>query len=90
MSNFQFIIKSPIYLYIKKHCCPHCGQRLKVAKVSRIIHPGSYEAKQLKMDFSMAGGVYQNGNVKVIWHEFECPKCNCRITVDQMKEIEKR
>lgn len=55
---------------------------------SRVIYPGSEEAKQLNLIFSMVGGVYQSGAVKTICNEFECPRCNCRITVDEMKEIE--
>lgn len=88
MKNFQFIIKSPIYLFMKKHYCPHCSHLLKVIMSSRVIYPGSEEAKQLNVDFSMVGGVYQSGAVKLISNEFECPQCQRKFSVDEMKHIE--
>ena len=90
MGNFQFLIRSPIYLYLKKHYCPQCSHLLKVIISSRVIYPGLEESEQQNLDFSMVGGAYQSGAVKIMYNEFECPQCNCRITVDKMKEIEGR
>lgn len=89
MGNFQFIIRSPIYIFLKKHYCPQCSRLLKVIMSSREIIPGSEEADKLNLKFSMVGGMYQSGAVKIICNEFECPQCNTRITIDRMKEIEK-
>ncbi len=88
MKNIQWIIKSPIYVNFKKHYCPYCQSLLKVEKVSTVLSAGSDEAQKLGLDFSMVGGVYQSGKVKVIWKEFKCIQCNQRITIEKMKEIE--
>ena len=88
MNNYQWIIKSPFYVNIKKHHCPECSSLLKVVKVSRTVSAGSNQARMLDLDYSMVGGVFQSDKVTVIWKEFECPQCSCRITVDKMKEIE--
>lgn len=88
MKNAQWIIKSPIFVNLKKHYCPECQNLLKVVKVSKVLSAGSDEAKTIGLDFSMVGGVYQCGKVKVIWKEFQCLQCNRRISIDRMKEIE--
>lgn len=88
MKNYQWIIKSPIYLYLRKHHCPNCEHLVKVVKKSTLVSAGSAEARQLGLDYSMVGGVYQSGEITVIWKEFECPHCNSRITVEEMKAIE--
>ncbi|MBO5016360.1 MAG: hypothetical protein J6C92_11170 [Bacteroidaceae bacterium] len=88
MNNWQWIVKAPIYVNLKKHYCPGCCDLLKVVKVSKVVFAGSPESKKLGLDFNMVGGVYQNGKVKVIWKEFACSRCNRRITVEEMKEIE--
>lgn len=85
--NFQYIVKAPIYIR-KKHYCPDCNVLVTVVKTSRIVHAGSEEAARMGLDFSMIGGVYQNGKVNVMWKEFECPQCKQRISVERMKEIE--
>ena len=85
--NFQYIVKAPIYIR-KKHYCPDCNVLVTVVKTSRIVHTGSEEAARMGLDFSMVGGVYQNGKVNVMWKEFECPQCKQRIPVERMKEIE--
>lgn len=84
--NFKYIIKAPIYVR-KKHYCPDCNILVTVVKTSRIVHTGSEEAARMGLDFSMIGGVYQNGKVNVMWKEFECPQCKQRISVERMKEI---
>ena len=85
--NIQYIVKAPIYIR-KKHYCPDCNVLVTVVKTSRIVHAGSEEAARMGLDFSMIGGVYQNGKVNVMWKEFECPQCKQRISVERMKEIE--
>ena len=88
MNNCQWIIRSPVYVNIKKHYCPACHNLLKVVKVNKIVSAGTNEAKNLGLDYNMVGGVYQSGQIKVIWKEFECSKCNRRISLDEMKRIE--
>lgn len=64
-----------------KHHCPVCGEKLKKVKISKIVNSRSEEAKGY--DFSSPGGDgYMIGNVKFIWTEFSCVKCN--KTIPQM------
>jgi len=88
MKNVQWIIKSPLYLHLKKHYCPKCFNLLNVVKTSKIVTGGSAEAKRMGLDYSMVGGVYQSDKIKVVWKEFECSHCNLRITVEEMKKLE--
>lgn len=88
MKNHQWIVKAPFYVNCKKHYCPTCHVLLRVVKESKVVSAGSSEAAKLGLSYSMVGGVYQSGEINVIWKEFECPKCKQRITIDKMKEIE--
>lgn len=85
-SNFKLIVKSPFYVNFKKHYCPQCKTLLRVVRASKTVWTDTPETEG--MSFSMIGGVYQSGKVKLIWKEFECPQCCQRITVEKMKEIE--
>lgn len=85
-TNTQWVIKSPFYVKFKKHFCPKCKVLLHTVKVSRIVHPGTSDAQEF--DLSSISGPGFIGKVKVVWTEFECPKCNQRITIERMKEIE--
>ena len=81
--------------YIKKeHKCPVCNTTLNVIKVSKVINSNSEEAKNVtpivpKMVIGTRGVKFRSynavGNIKWIWKEFECPNCQHRFTVDQMK-----
>lgn len=84
--HIQRIFKSPFYVNFKKHFCPHCSTLLQKVKVSKIVNWKSEEAKDF--DFHTFD-TYMIGNVKFIWTEFYCPKCNQNITIDEMKRIEK-
>ena len=84
--------------YLKKeHKCPICNTPLNVIKASAVINSNSEEAKGItpivpKVVIGTRGIKFRNynaiGNIKWIWKEFECPNCNRRFTVDQMKQIE--
>lgn len=86
--NHTWKIKAPIFVNFKKHYCPRCKMLLKVVKAAKIVRLGSHEAEVMKLDGAMIGGVYQSGNVKVHWKEFECPRCGCRFSVEEMKKLE--
>ena len=45
------------YVFIKKHYCPICGEKLDVIKKSQIVIPGTEGAK--KFGFSGLGGAAQ-------------------------------
>ena len=77
----------PFFMNWKKHFCPVCGEKLKKIKVSRIVNSKSEEAKDF--DFS-SGDVYMIGNVKFIWTEFSCIKCNKNYSVKEICQAEKQ
>jgi len=86
--NHTWKIKAPIYVNFRKHYCPDCSTLLKVVKAAKIVRLGSHEAEVLDVYGTMIGGVFQSGNVKVHWKEFECPHCGRRLSVEEMKKRE--
>ena len=74
------------YTVFKKHYCPECGTRLTRIETSKIVNSKSPEAKNF--DFSL-GDSLMVGDVEFIWKEFYCPICKKRISVSEMKRIEK-
>lgn len=78
---------SPIFC-MKKHDCPVCGRLLEKVKVSKVVNSRSEEAKDF--DFSQAGGDgYMVGNVKFIWTEFHCARCDKNYKIQELKRLEK-
>jgi len=77
----------PLFMKFGKHYCPVCGEELKKQKVSKITNSRSEEAKNY--DFSFAGDGYMSGNVKFIWTEFACLKCNKNYSVNDVYKAEK-
>lgn len=84
--HIQRIYKNPFYVNFKKHYCPNCGVALEKIKISKIVNSKSEEARNFEFEF---GESYMIGNVKFIWDEFQCPICKKRISIDEMKRIEK-
>ena len=84
--NVQRIWQSPFYVNFKKHFCPDCGELLRKAKESRVLHPGSDMLAELER-YSVTE-MNTIGKTKYIWTEFLCPKCGRQFTVDTMKKIE--
>lgn len=79
---------NPFYVHWKKHFCPECGTRLKMAYDSVIVNSNSPQAKDY--DFSIAAGDSKlTGDVEFRTSFFQCPKCNLRIPFDEIKKIEK-
>lgn len=85
--HIQRIVKSPIYVYCLQHRCPQCNSKLVKVKVSKIVNSNSPEAKEF--DFETLDNC-MIGDVKFVWTEFHCSNCKINITVDEMKQIEKR
>jgi len=77
----------PIFTYWKKHKCYKCGDTLDVVKFSQVVNAKSSEAKNF--DFSCSSGGRYFGDVKFIWEEFVCPRCNTRISIKEMKKRER-
>ena len=79
----------PLFVKWGKHFCPNCGEGLKKIKVSKIVNSKSDEAKDY--DFSSPGGDgYMIGNVKFIWTEFACDKCNKYFSINDIYKTEER
>ena len=81
-NNIHWVIRSPLYLYKKKHLCPECGQTLHVVKRSEIMSYEKAEAKGIHLNH------LSSGKTKVVWRELECPDCGRSFTVEEMKRIE--
>lgn len=84
--HIQRIYKRPIFMKRGNHCCPICGGELNKIKVSKIVNSESEEAKD--RDFS-SGEVYMYGDVKLIWTEFSCEKCDRKFSVDDVYNAER-
>lgn len=84
--HIQRVYKRPVFMKWGNHCCPICGEELKKIKVSKIVNSESEEAKD--WDFS-SGDVYMYGDVKFIWTEFSCEKCDKIFSVDDVYRAEK-
>lgn len=79
--------ESPIFVYLKKHNCPKCSTILEVKKEIVVVNSKSPEAKNY--DFSHGTDTFLIGDVKFIYDVFRCPNCGNKITVKDMKRIEK-
>lgn len=84
--HIKRICKNPIFVHLKKHYCPDCGELLNKTSVSKIVHSDSPEAADF--DFQSVDR-YMIGNVKFIWTEFQCAVCGKNYTIDQLKRTEK-
>lgn len=78
---------SLFYVYFKRHHCPLCGTKLKTSYYSVIVNSDSPEAK--KYDFSV-GDSYVTGDLEFRTMCFKCPKCEIKISFDEMKRLEKQ
>ena len=87
MMGRKYFNDDVIYTVFKKHFCPTCGTKLSRITTSKIVNSKSPEAKQY--DFSGNDG-FMVGDVEFIWKEFYCEKCEKRITVNEMKRIERQ
>lgn len=76
-----------VYMRLKKHVCPDCGQKVFVRKISKTIKAGSRAAKNY--DFTV-GDITLDGKVKFIWYEFKCTGCGNMTTEADMKAYEKQ
>ena len=79
----KFTCENPIFVYLKKHYCPYCGEKLIRKKVSQTIHSDSEEAKNY--DFEVAD-ITVKGNMKFTHIEFFCSVCQKQYSVKETKE----
>lgn len=78
---------NPFYVFCKEHNCPKCGTKLKTSYYSVIVNSDSPEAKNY--DFSSDDGEL-TGDVEFRTMCFKCPKCEIKISFDEMKRLEKQ
>ena len=79
----------PLFMKWGRHSCPVCGEKLQRNKISKIVNSQSKEAKDY--DFSSPGGDgYLIGNVKFIWTEFYCGKCDKNFSINSIYQTEKQ
>lgn len=78
----------PFFMSFKKHYCPVCGEALQKIKVSKIVNSKSEEAKNFDFSSSCGDG-FMAGDVKFIWTEFNCSKCNRNYSINEIHKIEK-
>ena len=74
-----------VFMRLKKHVCPDCGQKVFVRKIKKTIKAGSRAAKDY--DFTV-GDITLEGKVKFIWYEFKCTDCGNQFTEAQMRNFE--
>ena len=80
--GYKTCVESPLFVYLKKHFCPVCGDRLSRVKVSRVVHSESPEAKDY--DFEVAD-ITVRGNMRFTHIEFRCDRCGKNYTVKEQK-----
>ena len=83
IKGYSFKCENPFFVYLKKHYCPYCGEKLIRKKVSKIIHSDSEEAKNY--DFEVAD-ITVKDNMKFNHIEFYCSVCQKQYTVKETKE----
>ena len=71
VKGYSFKCENVFFVYLKKHYCPVCGEKLTRKKVSEIIHSDSEKAKNY--DFDIADNTIKV-NVKFTHIEFSCSK----------------
>ena len=74
-----------VYMRLKKHVCPDCGQPVFLKKIKKKNKSDSRAAKNY--DFHI-GDVELKGTVKFIWYEFRCTDCGNQFTEAEMREFE--
>ena len=54
MKNIKYTVTHPIFVFMKKHFCPHCKAALTVETAHHLVNSRSEEAKNY--DFSTEDG----------------------------------
>ena len=68
-----------IYMRLRKHNCPMCGEQLKVKAKSREARGFDFTACDISL----------GDKVKFVWYEFKCKSCDLNFSERQMKAAEK-
>lgn len=83
MINYK-INFNPFYVFLKTHLCPKCGYKTTVSYLSKVIPRNEVNPKDLAI-----GDVSFGGDLEIRELFFSCPKCNNRISIDDMRKYEK-
>ncbi len=83
MKKFKFEL--PINMFVRKHYCPKCSNKLEIKKMKKVVNSKSEEAKNF--DFSTDDGTLV-GDVEFTWYVYYCSNCNIEITNKEMREIQ--
>lgn len=73
-----------VYMRLKKHNCPECGNSCFVKRVKRKIDTKRLSDSQKKA----VGTTTIEGKVKFIWYELRCTGCGNQYTEAEMKKYE--
>lgn len=76
---------SIFYLFIRKHYCPNCRNKLKVKYRSNVIN--SDEKSIMSSEFKM-GKYYFSGDKIIKTPIFHCEKCSSDFLISEIKQIE--
>jgi len=85
MINRKITVRSPIYMFVKKHNCPYCTAVLTTKKVSRVLNSKSPGAENF--NFSM-GETRFIGDVEFSWYVFYCAFCGAEISIEKLRAYE--
>ena len=83
MNGYGFKCEHLFYIFLKKHYCPNCGNKLLRKKVSAVINSESPEAKYY--DFEVADMLVK-GDMKFTHIELYCNQCNKYYTIKEVKK----
>ena len=74
------------YIYLKKHDCPVCESKLKIAYESVFINSNSPEAK----DYNYGENTDWKGDVEFRTGFFRCPNCMLELSFGEIRVLELR
>jgi hypothetical protein len=86
MINKSINLDNPIYLFLKKHKCPNCGNKIVPKKIKKVVNSKSKEVKYF--NFS-CGDNYLIGDVNFTFFVFNCEMCKKDYEIDEIREFEK-
>lgn len=86
MKNIKYTVTHPIFVFMKKHFCPHCKAALTVETAHHLVNSRSEEAKNY--DFSTEDG-RMIGTVDFRNQYFACPNCHAEFSVEELWKMEK-
>lgn len=81
MKNIKYTVTHPIFVFMKKHFCPHCKAALTVETAHHLVNSRSEEAKNY--DFSTEDG-RMIGTVDFRNPYFSCPNCHAEFSVEEL------